>query len=106
MHLSILYITHDLSTLQYICDRTGMILGKLMEIGKSINILRNSLHPYTQALLAAVPRLDPDSIKEKVNILRGDSIVHETCPRDVVFLPGAPKARGYVRKRSLLCNLL
>jgi peptide/nickel transport system ATP-binding protein len=58
--LTYLYITHDLATAKYICDRIGILyLGKLVEVGDIDEIFSNSLHPYTQALLAAVPVPDP-----------------------------------------------
>jgi len=61
-HLSLtyLFITHDLATARYICDRIGiMYLGKLVESGKLRQVYARPLHPYTQALLAAVPVPDP-----------------------------------------------
>ncbi|NDJ51762.1 MAG: ABC transporter ATP-binding protein [Chloroflexi bacterium] len=59
-NLTYLFITHDLATAKYICDRIGvMYLGKLVEIGDLRDIYGNPRHPYTQALLAAVPVPDP-----------------------------------------------
>lgn len=58
--LTYLFITHDLATAKYICDRIGiMYLGRLVEIGELREIYTSPLHPYTQALLAAVPVPDP-----------------------------------------------
>jgi len=58
--LTYLYITHDLATAKYICDRIGILyLGKLSEVGDIDELFSNPLHPYTQALLAAVPVPDP-----------------------------------------------
>jgi peptide/nickel transport system ATP-binding protein len=58
--LTYLFITHDLATARYICDRIGiMYLGKLCEMGDLREVYAHSLHPYTQALLAAVPVPDP-----------------------------------------------
>ena len=58
--LTYLFITHDLATAKYICDRIGiMYLGRLVEIGELREIYTHPLHPYTQALLAAVPVPDP-----------------------------------------------
>lgn len=58
--LTYLFITHDLATAKYICDRIGiMYLGRLVEIGNLREIYTHSLHPYTQALLAAVPVPNP-----------------------------------------------
>ena len=59
-NLTYLFITHDLATARYICDRIGILyLGKLMEIGDLKAIYDNPLHPYTRALMAAVPVPDP-----------------------------------------------
>ncbi|MBN1220073.1 MAG: ABC transporter ATP-binding protein [Anaerolineae bacterium] len=59
-NLTYLFITHDLATAKYICDRIGiMYLGQLVEIGELREVYTYSLHPYTQALLAAVPVPNP-----------------------------------------------
>ena len=59
-NLTYLFITHDLATAKYICDRIGILyLGKLMEIGDLNAIYDNPLHPYTRALMAAVPVPNP-----------------------------------------------
>jgi peptide/nickel transport system ATP-binding protein len=58
--ISFLYITHDLVTARYICDRIAiMYLGKIVEIGPTEEIVHNPRHPYTQALISAVPDPDP-----------------------------------------------
>ncbi|MCJ7551986.1 MAG: ABC transporter ATP-binding protein [Anaerolineae bacterium] len=60
MNLTYLFITHDLATAKYICDRIGiMYLGKLVEVADLRELYTHPLHPYTQALLAAVPVPDP-----------------------------------------------
>lgn len=59
-NLTYLFITHDLATAKYICDRIGiMYLGKLVEVGDLREVYSAPLHPYTQALLAAVPVPNP-----------------------------------------------
>src|SRR5690606_36612549 len=59
-NLTYLFITHDLATAKYICDRIGvMYLGKLAEVGSLRDVYSNPSHPYTEALLAAVPVPDP-----------------------------------------------
>ena len=56
LNLTYLYITHDLATAKYICDRIGILyLGKLAEVSELREVYAYPLHPYTQALLAAVP---------------------------------------------------
>jgi peptide/nickel transport system ATP-binding protein len=65
-NLTYLYITHDLATAKYICDRIGiMYLGKLGEVGDLREVYSYPLHPYTQALLAAVPVPDPHERRTK-----------------------------------------
>jgi peptide/nickel transport system ATP-binding protein len=62
LNLTYLFITHDLATAKYICDRIGiMYLGRLCEIGDLREVYSNPLNPYTQALLAAVPVPNPHS---------------------------------------------
>ncbi|MEB3850979.1 MAG: ABC transporter ATP-binding protein [Desulfurococcales archaeon] len=58
--LSFIFITHDLSTARYVCDRIAvMYLGKIVELGPSDEVIQNPQHPYTEALIAAVPEPDP-----------------------------------------------
>jgi peptide/nickel transport system ATP-binding protein len=58
--LTYVFITHDLATARYICDRIAiMYLGQIVELGSLEQVYRNPLHPYTRALLAAVPVPDP-----------------------------------------------
>ena len=71
-HLTYLFITHDLSVVKYISDRIGvMYLGNLVELSPSEEIFKKPIHPYTQALIAAIPTTDPDDSKE-LQILEGD----------------------------------
>ena len=70
--LTYLFITHDLSVVKYISDRIGvMYLGNMVELAKSEAIFAKPIHPYTQALIAAIPTTDPDANKE-LQILEGD----------------------------------
>ena len=65
-NLTYLFITHDLATAKYICDRIGiMYLGKLGEVGDLREVYSHPLHPYTQALLAAVPVPNPHERRTK-----------------------------------------
>ncbi len=66
-NLTMLFITHDLATTKYICDRIAvMYLGKIVEVGSFEHIYKNPLHPYTKALISAVPEPDPKKVKKKV----------------------------------------
>lgn len=71
-NLTYLFITHDLSVVKFISDRIGvMYLGNMVELGTSDQIFANPLHPYTEALLEAIPRTDVESNQE-LTILEGD----------------------------------
>ncbi len=66
LNLTILLITHDLAVAKYMCNKIAvMYLGKIMESGRTKDLFANPLHPYTQALLQAVPNPDPRKRSEK-----------------------------------------
>ncbi|MBX5326840.1 MAG: ABC transporter ATP-binding protein [Candidatus Bathyarchaeia archaeon] len=70
--VSFLYITHDLALARHICDRIAiMYLGKIMEKGTAEQVILEPLHPYTQALISAVPVPDPESARVEV-IIKGE----------------------------------
>ena len=72
--VSYLYITHDLAVARYMCDRIAvMYLGKIVEVGPTEEILANPKHPYTRALLSAVPVPDPSIRRTPVEIKGGIS---------------------------------
>ena len=68
-HLTYLFISHDLSVVRHISDRVGiMYLGSMVELGRSQAIFGQPLHPYTKALISAIPEADPDSEKTRKRI--------------------------------------
>jgi len=71
-NLSLIIISHDLSVIEHVCDKVAvMYLGKIVEMASYKAIFTSPLHPYTQALLSAIPIPDPHSIKKKI-LLKGE----------------------------------
>jgi len=90
--LTMLFISHDLDIVEYLCDRIVVLyLGKVMEIGPARTMCRTPLHPYTQALLAASPRPDPELRRDR-RLLQGDIPSPIDPPSGCVFRTRCPHA--------------
>jgi peptide/nickel transport system ATP-binding protein len=90
--LTYLFITHDLAVAKYISDRIAiMYLGKIIELGEKGEIFSNPLHPYTQALLSAIPVPDPERKRKKIE-LKGEVPSAINIPSGCRFHPRCPKA--------------
>jgi len=96
--VSYLYITHDLAVARYMCDRIAvMYLGKMVEIGPTEEILANPRHPYTKALLSAVPIPDPSVKRSPVEIKGGISKAINPAP-ECRFIERCPFAADVCRE--------
>ncbi len=100
--LSYIFISHDLSVIKRIADRTAvMYLGKIVETGPSEQLYRNPLHPYSQALLQAIPLPDPRAKRvEDLGLLEGDVPSPISPPSGCRFHTRCPHRMAICSERS------
>ena len=92
LDLTYVYITHDLATAKFFCDRIAiMYLGKIVEIGPAAEIYKNPRHPYTAALLRAIPEPNPERTVPR-DLPRGEVPDAVSPPLGCSFHPRCPKA--------------
>ena len=95
--LSYLFISHDLAVIRHVSDRVAvMYLGHVVELGDVATIYATPAHPYTEALLSAIPQPDPDRKRHRI-VLPGDVPSPENPPPGCPFHPRCPKAMPHCR---------
>ncbi|PZF75191.1 hypothetical protein DK847_19525 [Aestuariivirga litoralis] len=97
LRLSYIFISHDLSVVQHVSDRVAvMYLGRIVEEGPAEAVLGAPRHPYTQALMSAIPEIDPTRRKSH-QLLPGDPPNPENIPSGCPFHPRCPIAQDICR---------
>jgi oligopeptide transport system ATP-binding protein len=96
LQLTIIFISHDLSIVRHICNRVlVMYLGNIMEVGDKQSVFTSPMHPYTDALLSAIPVARPEyKLYENLKLLEGDLPSPINPPPGCVFNTRCPKAEG------------
>ena len=100
LHLTYLFIAHNLAVVKYVSDRVAiMYVGKIVELADTEELFTNPRHPYTEALLFAVPKADPRYKKEEI-LLRGDIADPANPPSGCYFHPRCKYAKDICKGKK------
>jgi len=100
LNLTLLFIAHDMSVVEHLCDRVAvMYLGKIVEVAERDELFQNPQHPYTRALLSAIPVPDPTARRERI-ILQGDVPSPLNPPPGCSFHTRCPEAIAICSKQE------
>lgn len=98
-NISYIFISHDLSVVKHISDRVGvMYLGSMVELGSKEKIYENPQHPYTRALMAAIPVPDPDK-RSEMKLIEGEIPSNVNTPSGCKFHPRCPYAQDICKEQ-------
>ena len=99
LHLSVIFIAHDLSVVKYFCDTiVVMYFGKVVEKASSVELFAHPMHPYTKALLSAIPKPNPKSERKRQRILYNPAEAHNYTAED------EPSLREISENHFVYCN--
>lgn len=102
LNLTLLFVGHGLGAVNYVSDRIAvMYLGRIVEVGEAKEIFRHPVHPYTKALVNAVPIPDPEERREAEGLLQGEIGDGADLPEGCRFHPRCPYASGECAKGEL-----
>lgn len=91
-HMTMVFISHDMTVVEHICDEVAvMYLGSIVETGKTATLFQNLLHPYTRALMSAIPVMDPTQERRQRIILTGDIPTAVDIPQGCRFASRCPE---------------
>jgi peptide/nickel transport system ATP-binding protein len=100
LNLTYLFISHDLSVVEYVADRVAvMYVGKMVELATTEELYRRPMHPYTEALMSAVPNPDPTQRSNRI-VLRGEIPDPANPPSGCYFHPRCPYAQERCRTET------
>jgi peptide/nickel transport system ATP-binding protein len=98
--LTYLFISHNLSVVEHVCDQVAvMYVGRIVELAETDQLFANPLHPYTEALLSAVPKADPERVSRRI-LLSGETANPASPPPGCYFHPRCRYVKSICTKEA------